>query len=161
MCSACEHKRKWFLLSSPKGVLRSMNTHMMVKGPWAGICQRGRQIRTRYSLKNWWKSHVSCSVTFALSGSRPEKNMRNLTWSPNVRKLWGRATQLDYAELRRHRIWHLLNTLRCLVTVSEALKNFPLWESPLVGHPPLLNKKFFTNAKVKNCPEPDWWRTER
>lgn len=66
--------------------------------------------------------------------------------------MWGRATELDYAELCRHRIQHLLNMLRCLVTVSEALKNFPLWESHLVGHPQLLNKKFFTNVKVKDCP---------
>lgn len=103
------------------------------------------------------KSYILyCGIySFWLKGSKPEKSIWNLIWSPNIWKLWDRATRLDYTEMCRHRIWHLLNMLRCLVTVSEALKNFPLWESHLAGHPQLLDEKFLINVKVKDLPEPD------
>jgi len=44
---------------------------------------------------------------------------------------------------------------RTLGNCSEALKNFPLWESYLAGHPQYLDEKFCINVKVKKCPEPD------
>lgn len=123
----------------------------------------------KYEHVKFWK--IGWKVTYPVlwhllflvqeKGSKPEKSIWNQIWCPNIWKLWDRAAQLDYTEMCRHRIWHLLNMLRCLVTVSEAFKNFPLWESHLAGHPQLLDEKFFTNVKVKGCPQPDWQRTKR
>lgn len=121
--------------------------------------------RCRCRITSWRKSHISCIVVFSHFGSekkrsRPEKSTWNLVWSTNFWRLWDRAIQTDYTEMCRHRIWHLLNMLSCLVTVSKALKNFPLWESHLMGHPQFLSEKFVINMEVKDSPEPDWQRTK-
>lgn len=97
----------------------------------------------KYKHAKFWKTggkvtYPASSHLLFLSqenGNKPVNSVWNQIWSPNIWKLWDRPTGVDYTEMCRHRTWHLLNMLRCLVTVSEALKNFPLWESHLAGHP--------------------------
>lgn len=162
--SHCECKGKSSLLHwNEPSDLWTLIRWWKICGP-ASVKEYGKYEHTKFWKTGGKVTYPALQHLLFLSqenGKKPVDSIWNQIWSPNIWKLLDKATWVDYTEMCRQRIWHLLNMLRCLVTVSEALKNFPLWESHLAGHPHLLNEKFFVKVKVKGCPEPDWLRTKR